>query len=299
MAQQDYHDLLKPEVINTVSGLSLISRIVVEGFTSGLNRSVSVGPGMEFSQYRGYEPGDDLRLLDWKMLARSGRYYIKQSEIESQVTIKFIIDSSASMLHKEADLSKMDFVRVLVATLAYMAHKQGDAVGLFALNETDVLNIYPKADKKHYNRLLLELINLSNTGKWPETHISNKRIPNRGGKELIFFLTDMYESNTEISNFIKGLKSSRNEVVVLQIMGAAEMDFNYASNITFEDWETGARVKVDTENAKTEYVASLENRLKKIKEELLSNGIDHHVFRMDAHLGEALQLFLKQRKRLN
>lgn len=299
MAQQDYHDLLKPEVINTVSGLSLISRIVVEGFTSGLNRSVSVGPGMEFSQYRGYEPGDDLRLLDWKMLARSGRYYIKQSEIESQVTIKFIIDSSASMLHKEADLSKMDFVRVLVATLAYMAHKQGDAVGLFALNETDVLNIYPKADKKHYNRLLLELINLSNTGKWPETHISNKRIPNRGGKELIFFLTDMYESNTEISNFIKGLKSSRNEVVVLQIMGAAEMDFNYASNITFEDWETGARVKVDTENAKTEYVATLENRLKKIKEELLSNGIDHHVFRMDAHLGEALQLFLKQRKRLN
>lgn len=299
MAQQDYHDLLKPEVINTVSGLSLISRIVVEGFTSGLNRSVSVGPGMEFSQYRGYEPGDDLRLLDWKMLARSGRYYIKQSEIESQVTIKFIIDSSASMLHKEAGLSKMDFVRVLVATLAYMAHKQGDAVGLFALNETDVLNIYPKADKKHYNRLLLELINLSNTGKWPETHISNKRIPNRGGKELIFFLTDMYESNTEISNFIKGLKSSRNEVVVLQIMGAAEMDFNYASNITFEDWETGARVKVDTENAKTEYVATLENRLKKIKEELLSNGIDHHVFRMDAHLGEALQLFLKQRKRLN
>ena len=233
MAQQDYHDLLKPEVINTVSGLSLISRIVVEGFTSGLNRSVSVGPGMEFSQYRGYEPGDDLRLLDWKMLARSGRYYIKQSEIESQVTIKFIIDSSASMLHKEADLSKMDFVRVLVATLGYMAHKQGDAVGLFALNETDVLSVYPKADKKHYNRLLLELINLSNTGKWPETHISNKRIPNRGGKELIFFLTDMYESSREI------------------------------------------------------------------KEELLSNGIDHYVFRMDAHLGEALQLFLKQRKRLN
>ena len=109
----------------------------------------------------------------------------------------------------------------------------------------------------------------------------------------------MYESNTEISSFIKGLKSSRNEVVVLQIMGAAEMDFNYGSNITFEDWETGVRVKVDTENSKIEYVATLENRLKKIKEELLSNGIDHHVFRMDAHLGEALQLFLKQRKRLS
>ncbi|WP_299800211.1 DUF58 domain-containing protein [uncultured Maribacter sp.] len=298
MAKQDYHDLLKPEVINTVEGLSLISRIVVEGFTSGLNRSTSVGPGMEFSQYRGYQPGDDLRLLDWKMLARSGRYYIKQSEIESQVIIKFIVDASASMLHKEKDLSKVDFVRVLVATLAYMAHKQGDSVGLFALNDSDVVSIYPKADKKHYNRLLLELINLSNSGKWPETHISNKRIPNRGGKELIFFLTDMYETGAEISKFIKGLKSARNEVVVLQIMGSAEMDFNYGPNITFEDWETGARVKVDTEKAKTEYLAALESRLNKVKDELLSNGIDHHVFRMDAHLGEALQLFLKQRKRL-
>lgn len=298
MAKQDYQDLLKPEVINTVEGLSLISRIVVEGFTSGLNRSASVGPGMEFSQYRGYQPGDDLRLLDWKMLARSGRYYIKQSEIESQVTIKFIVDTSASMLHKEKDLSKVDFVRVLVATLAYMAHKQGDAVGLFALNESDVVSIYPKADKKHYNRLLLELINLSNTGKWPETHISNKRIPNRGGKEMIFFLTDMYETSEEISKFIKGLKSARNEVVVLQVMGAAEMDFSYRSNITFEDWETGARIKVDTQQAKTDYLNALEIRLKKIKEELLSNGIDHHVFRMDTPLGEALQLFLKQRKRL-
>jgi len=299
MAKRDYHDLLKPEVINTVSGLSLISRIVVEGFTSGLNRSASVGPGMEFSQYRGYEPGDDLRLLDWKMLARSGRYYIKQSEIESQVTIKFIVDASASMLHKEGDLSKMDFVRVLVASLAFMAHKQGDSVGLFALNDYDLVSIYPKADKKHYNRLLLELINLSNVGKWPETHVSNKRIPNRGGKELIFFLTDMYESNNEISNFIKGLKSSRNEVVVLQIMGSAEMDFSYGPNITFEDLETGARVKVDTEKSKAQYLLAMETKLKMVKEELLSKGIDHHVFRMDTHLGEALQLFLKQRKRLN
>ena len=87
-------------------------------------------------------------------------------------------------------------------------------------------------------------------------------------------------------------------MVVLQIMGSAEMDFNYGSNITFEDLETGARVKVDTEKSKTEYLAALESRLKKVKDELLSNGIDHYVFRMDAHLGEALQLFLKQRKRL-
>lgn len=298
MAKQGYHDLLKPEVINTVSGLSLIARIVVEGFSSGLNRSLRVGPGMEFSQYRGYEPGDDLRLLDWKMLARSGRYYIKQSEIESQVTIKFIVDASTSMLHTEDKLSKMEVVRVLVATLAYMAHKQGDSIGLYALNEHDLLSIYPKADKKRYNSLLLALVNLTTKGKWPELAVASKSIATRGTKELIFFFTDMYENNTEISSFIKGLKSSRNEVVVVQVMGSAELDFKYGPNIIFEDWETGARVKVDTEKAKAQYLSDMKDRLKKVESELLSNGIEHHVFRMDTHLGEALQLFLKQRKKI-
>ncbi len=296
MVKKGYQDLLRPEIVNTVSGLALISKIVVEGFTTGLNRSLRVGPGMEFSQYRAYEPGDDLRLLDWKMLARSGRYYIKQSEIESRVTVKFIIDASASMLHKENGLSKMEFARVLVATLAYMAHNQGDAVGLFALNDTKFISVYPKADKKQYNRLLLELLSISTNGKWPNAAVSAKRIPNRGGKELIFFLTDMYEQKVEISSFVKGLKSSKNEVVVLQLMGPSEMDFNYGTNVVFEDLETGARVNVDASAAKTQYLSQMDKRIKQIKEDLLSKGVAHHLFRMDAHLGEALQLFLRERK---
>ncbi|MCB0373156.1 MAG: DUF58 domain-containing protein, partial [Muricauda sp.] len=226
MASRDYHDLLKPEVINTVSGLSLISRIVVEGYLSGLHRSKSVGPGMEFSQYRGYDPGDDLRLLDWKMLARSGRYYIKQSEVESHVAVKFIVDASGSMEHSENDISKLEFARIMVACLAHLAQKQGDSVGLFALNEDDFVSIYPRADQKHYNRMLLELLQLSTKGKWPEVAKASKRIHNRGEKELIFFLTDMYEEHSELSDFVKNLKTPKNDVVVLQIMAGNEMDFD-------------------------------------------------------------------------
>ncbi|NND77585.1 MAG: DUF58 domain-containing protein, partial [Flavobacteriales bacterium] len=122
--KQDYRELFKPEIIKTVSGLALISRVIVEGFLSGLNHSRRVGPGMEFSQFRSYQSGDDLRLLDWKMLARSGRYYIKQSEIETNISVKFILDASKSMLHEEDGLSKMDYIRVLVASLGYLAHIQ-------------------------------------------------------------------------------------------------------------------------------------------------------------------------------
>lgn len=297
--KQDYHQLLKPEIINTVSGLSLISRVVVDGFWSGLHRSKGVGQGMEFSQYRGYNPGDDLRMMDWKKLARSGRYYIKQSDIDSQVTVKFIVDASASMQHKDKDLSKIEYIRVLVANLAYMAQNQGDAVGLYAFNEKKVVSIYPKANKKHYNRLLLELLNITSTGKWPEGSILANGISSRGTKELIFFLTDMYEQDDEISKFIKELKTSRNEVIVLQIMGSEEMDFNYKNDVTFEDLESGVRVKVNAEQAKAQYLKAMEQKIAHTKEQLLINGITFQLFRMDAHLGEALQLFLRQRQNLN
>ncbi len=298
MASRDYHDLLKPEVINTVSGLSLISRIVVEGYISGLHRSKSVGHGMEFSQYRGYEPGDDLRLLDWKMLARSGRYYIKQSEVESHVTVKFIVDASASMEHEEQGISKLEFARVMVACLSHMAQKQGDWVGLFALNEDDFVSIYPKADQKHFNRLLLELLKISTKGKWPELSITSRKIHNRGEKELIFFLTDMYEDVSELSDFVKNLKTANNEVVVLQIMAGKEMDFDYKKSVVFEDLETGAKVKVDVNKAKVSYLKALEEKVKQTKERLLSQGVNYHLFRMDDDLGNALQLFLKERIRL-
>lgn len=293
--KQDYQQLLKPEIINTVSGLALIARVTVDGYLSGLNHSRRVGPGMEFSQFRGYEPGDDLRLLDWKMLARSGRYYIKQSEVETNIAVKFILDSSKSMLHEEDGLSKMDYVRVLVASLAYLSQNQGDAVGLFALNDHHLHSLYPRVQKKHFNRLLLELINVKNEGKWPEDPMTAEKLHDRSHKELIFFITDMYENTSELTNFINRLKTARNEVVVLHIMGKNELEFDYKGMVTFEDLETGAKMKVDAREAKSAYLRSMEEMMKNTKDTLLAKGVSYQLFRLDQHLGEALQLFLKKR----
>lgn len=296
--KQDYHQLLKPEVINSVSGLSLIARVVVDGYLSGLNHSRRVGSGMEFSQYRGYEPGDDMRLLDWKMLARSGRYYIKQSEIETNIAVKFILDSSKSMLHEENGLSKMDFVRVLVASLAFLSQKQGDAVGLFALNDRSLHSLYPRVQKQHYNRLLLELINIKNEGKWPADPKATEKLHDRSHKELIFFISDMYQESNELSQLIKRLKTSRNEVVVLHLMGESELEFDYRGTVTFEDMETGARVKVDAKEAKARYLDSLQEMINNTRDTLLANNISYHLFRLDEHIGEALNIFLKKRTSL-
>lgn len=296
--RQDYHELLNPEVVKTVSGLALISRIIVDGYLNGLNHSRRVGSGMEFSQFRSYQPGDDLRLLDWKMLARSGRYYIKQSEIETNISVKFILDASQSMLHQEGKLTKIDFAKVLIASLAYLSQSQGDAIGLFALNEHNLHAIYPNIQKQHYNRLLLELINIQSEGKWPESTTVTNQLHDHTSKELIFFVTDMYEYSDELSLFIKQLKTVRNEVVVFHIMGNNELKFNYKGTLTFEDLETGVKVKVDAKEAKKKYLKKLRKKNNKIKDTLLSNGIGYHMFAINDPIAEALQYFLKQRLKL-
>lgn len=296
--KKGYHDLLRPELISTVSGLALISRVIVDGFLSGLNHSKRVGHGMEFSQFRSYQPGDDLRLLDWKMLARSGRYYIKQAEVETNISIKFILDSSKSMLHEEDGLSKMDFVRVLVASLSYLAHQQGDAVGLFSVNDTQLRSLFPKVQKQHFNRLLHELIEIENEGKWPSGSTSLNELHDRTHKELLFFITDLHEHDAELLDFIKSLKTARNEVLVFHIMGKNELEFDYKGNVTFEDLETGTKLKVNAPEAKTKYLELLDLSLTEVKNSLLAKDINYHLFRTDVHMGEALQYFLKKRSKL-
>jgi len=296
--KKDYRQLLEPKIINSISGLSLIARVIVDGYLSGLNQSRRVGAGLEFSQYRGYEPGDDMRLLDWKMLARSGRYYIKQSEIDTHISVKFIIDASKSMLHTEEGLSKMDYVKVMTASLAHLAQKQGDAVGLYALNDKNLKSIQPTVQKQHFNRFLHQLIAIEGEGKWPQNAVSLNQIHDKSKKELVFFITDMHEYDIELTSLIKGLKTMRNEVVVLQVMGKNELEFDYKGFVIFEDLETGAEVKVDAKEAKRTYLDALTMKMNETKNILLSQNITYQLFKLDEPMAEALQLFLKRRSSL-
>ena len=296
---QDYQQLLQPQIVNSVSGLSLIARVIVDGFLSGRHQSRRVGHGLEFSQYRAYQPGDDMRLLDWKMLARSGRYYIKQADIDTHVSIKFIVDASASMCYEEKGLSKMDYVRVLVASLSYLAHQQGDAVGLFSLNNERLGSLYPTSQKQHYNRLLNELLQIKPSGNWPKEIDDIGKVHNRTHKELLFFITDMYEDGEELSNWVKHLKTSKNEVAVLQVLGKQEAEFSYSGALVFEDLETGKRVKVDAKDTKEYYLKKMGEALKESKDSFLAKDIGYDLFRFDEPIQESLQFFLKRRNNLS
>src|SRR3989337_1317985 len=246
-------DLLKPEILNSVNGLELIARIVVEGFMSGSNKSQAVGPGQEFSQYRSYEPGDDLRQLDWKMYARSERYYIKQADIETNITVKFMIDASHSMAYSETKLSKLQYAKVLTAVLAYLARKQSDAFGLFSVNNKSVHVVQPRFEHQQFLRFLNELILIKSEGTWGENK-GLEHLFNHHGKEMIIFITDLYDEGQGLLNFISRLKTPRNEVIVFHIMGHREMELDYAGSFIFEDLETKTIRRVDTRSQQKQYV---------------------------------------------
>ncbi len=290
-------DLLKPEILNTVSGLELIARVIVEGFMTGSNKSQSVGAGQEFSQYRSYQPGDDLRQLDWKMFARSERYYIKQAEIETNITVKFMLDASHSMSYAEDGMSKLQYGKVMTAALAYLARKQSDTFGLYAVNDKQLKVIQPRFEQTQFMRFLNELVHLKGEGRWSGQG-AVEQLFDHHGKEMIVFITDLYDEAEDLQRFISRLKTPRNEVIVFHLLGRREAEFDFNGSFTFEDLETGLRTKADTVIQKKEYTKRVNDWLKASRTWMLEKQITYHLIHLDESFETVLRNFLTLRKSL-
>ena len=288
-------ELFKPEIINTINGLDLIARIIVEGFMSGSNRSQAIGIGQEFSQYRGYEPGDDLRLLDWKMYARSERYVVKLSEIETNITIKFIVDASHSMSYSEEGISKLQYAKVMVAALGYLARKQSDAIGLYGVNDKSLEVVQPRFESQQFMRFVNALVNLKSEGHWGQ---KTEPLIDHTGKEMIVFVTDLYDQDKDLISFISRLKTSRNEVIVFHLIGKAERQLSFEGAYTFEDLETRSRVKVDTAIKQKEYKILVDRWIEETRNLLLEKNISYSLISLDEPVENTLRNFLKTRKAL-
>lgn len=289
-------ELLKPELLNTVNGLELIARTIVEGFMSGSNRSQSIGAGQEFSQYKNYQAGDDLRQLDWKMFARSERYYIKEAEIETNITIKFILDASHSMAYTEG-ISKLQYAKVMTAALAYLARKQSDTFGLFTINDKNVGVLLPRFEQQQFIRFLNELVHLESKGQWSQREETN-RLFDRQGKEMMVFISDLYDEDGDLFNFLSRLKSSRNEVIVFHLMSDKETDFDFGGSFTFEDLETGIRTKANTMLQQKEYSHRVRDWLANTRTWMLEKQINYQLISIDEPVDRVLRDFLTARKKL-
>jgi len=290
-------ELLKPEILNTVDGLELIARIIVEGFMSGSNKSQSVGAGQEFNQYKNYQPGDDLRQLDWKVFARSERYYIKQSEIETNITVKFILDASHSMAYEEDGLTKLQYAKVITAALGYLARKQSDTLGLFTVNDQRITSVQPRFEQQQFIRFLNELVHLKSEGTWRKDN-GMEQLFDHHGKEMIVFITDLYDDAEDLQKFITKLKTARNEVIVFHLMGKHETEFDFNGSFTFEDLETGVRTKADTLVQRKGYAKRMQDWLGDSRKWMLEKQINYQLVFINEAVDVVLRNFLHARKAL-
>jgi len=289
--------LLDPYILTSIKDLSLAAKTTIDGFMSGANKSAVKGTGMEFSQYRTYMPGDDLRWLDWKMFARSDRYYIRESETETNISLRLLIDTSASMDHRDGNYTKMEYARYLAASLAYLANMQGDAIGLYTLREDGIFSLAARQGFQNLNRLFYQLEQAGPKGKF--THpVYYKDIYSGGSRrELLIFITDMYQAKDEMYKLLDLLNALRHEIIVLHIMGRNEMELDYAGYSTLEDLETGATIQVDAARAKQVYTSHLDEHLARIRHDLLTRNIYYRLLVMDQPVDEALRDFLYKRSK--
>jgi len=289
--------LLDPATLSAIKDLSLVARTVIDGFMAGLNRSQVKGTGLEFSQYRSYQPGDDLRWLDWKMYARSDRYYIRESEMETSISVRILIDASNSMNHRDGPLSKMDYARCLAAALAYLAYMQGDAIGLYIFQDGRLFSLPSRKDPQHLSRIFYQLENIQAAGKFTEPVQYKQLFTGERRKELLIFITDMYQQQGEISGLLGSLAALQHELIVFHLMGKNELDLDFAGYTTLQDLETGKTVSINSAEMKKAYTEKLQHYLAATRMQLLEQQIFYRLISMDQPLDKALRDFLNQRQK--
>lgn len=291
-------ELLNPKILMAIKELSLAAKTTIDGFMSGINKSTIKGAGLEFSQYRSYQPGDDLRSLDWKMFARSDRYYIRESEVETNISIRFLVDASASMNHSDGDFKKIDYARYLTASLAYLGNLQGDAIGLYVFKDGGIFSMSPKQDYQHLARLFYQLEQIKPEGTFTKPINYKELYAGSQKRELLIFVTDMYQQNEELFQLLDTLNTLRHEVLVFHIMAKNELELDFKGYTTFEDLETGESIQIDQIVARKTYQEQLQSHLEKVRTEMLERHIFYRMLSTEQPLDQALRDFLNQRKKL-
>jgi uncharacterized protein (DUF58 family) len=279
---------LAPEVLARISSLELLARTVVEGFISGLHRSPFTGFSTEFAEYRQYMPGDDLRYLDWKLLGRTDRYYIKKYRADTNSQCHILIDASASMRYTTTSVTKLQYAQFLGSSLAYLANKQQDEV------RTHV----PAQNRTGHMRTIfgrMEQLEAGNETRLSETlHQVAERITRRG---IIVVISDFYDDHEAIISALEHLRFKGNDVIVFHVLDKNETDFDFTEPVLLEDAETEEQIHVMPDILAEGYRNTIREHIERLREAAARNKIDYELLTTDKPLDFALFSFLAKRAR--
>jgi uncharacterized protein (DUF58 family) len=288
--------MLDPALLTSIGDLEMVARVTVDGTMSGLHRSPFHGYSAEFSQYRHYRPGDDLKYVDWKLFARTDRVYTKQYRETTNMLAQVVIDASASMAYRgSAVAAKLDYARVLGAALAYLIAGQGDAVGLVAYGPSFVEYIPSRTGRLHLRRLLIALSKLTASGETGSSAALQRAIDLLKRRGLLILISDLYDENDRVDAELRRAVRIGHEVAVFHVLSREEIEFPFARQVELEDLETGRRQLTSGAGA-AGYRRDFGEFLERWRRRCAALGIDYTRITTDAPPDVALRGYLLKRK---
>jgi uncharacterized protein (DUF58 family) len=290
--------LLDPAVVARLGTLELKARTIVEGFLSGLHRSPFKGFSVEFAEYRQYIHGDDLSTIDWKVYARSDRYYVKKFEEETNLDCHLMIDVSGSMAYGgHHGMTKLEYGACLAASIAYLMHRQRDAVGLTAFDER-IVSMLPSSSRPGHLRATLLTLDRLRPGHATDVakplHQLADSLTKRG---MVVLISDLLDDPDAVVGGLKHFQFRGTDVIVFHVLDPDEIDFPFDRATRFEDLETSDEVTALPRTVRSHYLREIRSLIEHYRRQLGVSGIDYQLLRTDQPLELALMSYLSTRAR--
>ena len=290
------HSFIDPKVLARLSGLGLHTRIPMLGSVSGRHRSPVRGSSLEFAEYRKYVPGDDIRRMDWRAWGRSDRFYIKEFEADTNLRLCLIVDTSGSLNFTVDGISKINYIKSLAGTLAYLASRQGDAVGLYCAGKNFHTEIKPKRNATHLRIVLDKLAEIKaegGTGLAESLHEAAEGIDQRA---LVVVISDLYIEPDILNSCFQHLRFRKHDVVTFHLLDQSEVDFDFDRPTRFVDMEGGVPIMADPSLVSKQYQQAITGYLADLETVMLNAAIDYHRVNLRDPVDEILARFLVGRK---
>jgi uncharacterized protein (DUF58 family) len=287
---------LDPATLARIGNLELLAKTVVEGFVNGLHRSPHLGMSTDFAEHRPYMPGDDIRRIDWRLFARTDRFYLKEFEADTSTNFSVLLDVSASMGYGSGSVTKLDYARYLAACLAYFSHGQRDRVGIVTF-DSDVVEVVPPATR-HLTAVLhtIERAKAEREGAFEATL---KKIAEQfRRRSMLLVISDFYEDPSAIINALRHLRQHGNDIMVVHVLDPAELEFPFDTAAPFEDVETGKRMPIVPKYLREQYRERVRSHIETLRTSIGAERMDYAMFDTSKPLDYALFDFLSKRHRL-
>jgi len=284
-----------PTILARIGNLDLLARTVVDGFINGLHRAPYFGASIDFAEHRGYVPGDDIRRVDWRLYARTDRYYVKQYEADTNTNFSVLLDVSRSMGFASRGVSKLEYASYLSACLAYLAHRQRDRVGIITFADEVIEHVPPSA--KHFG-VVLYTLDRARPARPGSLQVLGPLAEHFKRRSVLALISDFYEEPDAVLDAIKPLRFLGNDLIVFHVLDPAELDFGYEEASAFQDLESGEQIPIVPEALVEQYRALIREHTSALGEKFSEHRIDYTVLNTADPLDHALFSYLSSRAKL-